>query len=296
MSSIYLPPTQTELPDHTQLPETDGSIVENFLEFPLGFLLTDSLEHVLELMHPNGRYLIGHDSGIYWHHVEESPLQGCKSPDWFYVPDTAPMPPGEYRRSYVMWKEHIPPQVVLEFVSGDGSEEHDATPGKGKFWVYEQGIQAAYYGIFDAKSSDLEVYRLSEGVYEQLAPNARGKYFIAPLGVELGVWYGVYARMKMPWLRWWDSEGSLLEGGWEREKRERLAKERETLAKKKAERLAERERLAKEQAEQRAELDRSAKERAERRAEQDRSAKEQAEQRAEQLAAKLRALGIDPEA
>jgi Uma2 family endonuclease len=304
MSSIYLPPpTDTELPDHTQLPETDGSIVENFQEFPLGMLLTDSLRPVINVLHPDGRYAIGCDSGIYWRNVKEEPLRGCKSPDWFYVPGVAPMPPGMYRRSYVMWNEHVPPQLILEIVSGDGSEERDATPEKGKFWVYEQAIRAAYYGIFESESSSLEMYQLVGNRYRRLAPNAHGRYFIPALGVELGIWYGVYADMTMPWLRWWDSDGTLLKGGWEAEEQERLAKERECSAKKKAERLAERERLAKEQTEQRAELERSAKERAEQRAEQERSAKEQerlakeqAEQRAEQLAAKLRALGIDPEA
>ena len=28
---------------------------------------------------------------------------------------------GELRRSYVLWQEHVPPQVVVEFVSGTGA-------------------------------------------------------------------------------------------------------------------------------------------------------------------------------
>ena len=99
MSSIYLPPTETELPDHTQLPETDGSIVENFDEFPLGMLLTDSLRPLMEFMHPYGDFAIGHDSGISYRNVPEARLQGCKSPDWYYVPNVKPFPPDERRRS-----------------------------------------------------------------------------------------------------------------------------------------------------------------------------------------------------
>ncbi len=107
----------------------------------------------------------------------------------------------------------------MEFVSGDGAEERDTTPGTGKFWVYEQAIGAAYYGIFDATSSSLEMYRLVEGRYQQMALNPSGRYFMPPLRVELGVWYGDYARMTLPWLRWWDAKGNLLLTGHERAER-----------------------------------------------------------------------------
>ncbi len=210
MSSIHLRPTQTELPDHTQLPETDGSIVENFLEFPQGMLLTSSLRPVLERLHPDGRFVIGHDTGIYWRYVAEEPLSGCKSPDWFYVPGVEPMLGDAYRRSYVLWKERVPPQIVLEFVSGDGSEERDATPETGKFWVYEQAIRAAYYGIFESDLSSLEMYQLEGSRYQRMTTNAHGRFLIPQLGVELGVWHGIYSSMKAPWLRFWDARGNLL--------------------------------------------------------------------------------------
>ena len=49
----------TSLPDHTQLPESDGSFVKNFQEHPQSLLLTDSLWPVLEQLHPNAVLSIG---------------------------------------------------------------------------------------------------------------------------------------------------------------------------------------------------------------------------------------------
>src|SRR5262249_31738081 len=92
-------PTATEPPDapppdHTQLPCEDGSFVNNFQEHPQSNLLTECLTPRLEELHPDGLYCIGCDSGIYWRHTEP-PLDGCKAPDWFYVPGVPPMLDGQ---------------------------------------------------------------------------------------------------------------------------------------------------------------------------------------------------------
>jgi hypothetical protein len=92
----------TSLPDHTQLPDSDGAIVENFQEHAQGSLLTDSLRPVLERRHPGARNCIGHDSGIYWR-LADPPLRGAVAPDWFYVPGVPPTLGGQVRRSYVLW-------------------------------------------------------------------------------------------------------------------------------------------------------------------------------------------------
>jgi Uma2 family endonuclease len=248
------------LPDHTQLPDSDGNFVKNFQEHPQSIVLTSSIEPVLQKLHPDGCYCIGQDSGIYWR-LTEPAEKGAEAPDWFYVPNVPPLLDGEYRRSYVLWKEFIAPLIALEFVSGNGSEERDATPpGQidqvGKFWVYEQAIRIPFYGIFEAKKALVEVYHLVDGRYEKLAANDRGHYPIAPMGVELGI----QEDQGIPWLRWWDDLGNLLLTGDERAVG--------------AEAIANQERFAKQQAEQR---------------------QQQAEQKAARLAEKLRELGIDPE-
>lgn len=220
---VVLPPP---FPDHTQLPESDGSFVfakravgKNFQEHPQSILLTDSIGQVLKEIHPDGHYAIGQDCGIYWRETDP-PEKGAEAPDWFYVPNVPPKLDGEIRRSYVIWREYIAPLIALEFASGNGEEERDQTPlsrseeGKvtkpGKFWVYEQIIRIAYYGIYEIKTGNLEVYEFLKGFYHKMKPNQRGHYPIEPLGIELGLWQGTYQNQNQLWLRWWDNQGNLL--------------------------------------------------------------------------------------
>ncbi len=225
----------TGWPDHTQLPESDGTFVKNFQEHPQSILLTDSITPVFQSIHPDGNYCIGQDSGIYWRLTE--PLErGAEAPDWFYVPNVPPTIDGQLRRSYVMWQEFVAPLIVLEFVSGNGAEERDRTPllrsgqqetKPGKFWIYENVIRPAFYGIYEVTKASVEVYHLIEDRYQLVAANERGHYPIEPLGVELGIWQGRYQNVELPWLRWWDSAGNLLLSGAERAEQERQRADRE---------------------------------------------------------------------
>jgi Uma2 family endonuclease len=204
------------LPDHKQLPESDGTFVKNFQEHPQSIVLTSSITPVLEKLHPDGQYCIGQDSGIYWRLIEP-PEKGAEAPDWFYVPNVSPMLDGEFRRSYVLWKEFVAPLIAIEFVSGNGSEERDTTPPSetekaGKFWVYEQAIRIPFYVIFDGWKDSLEVYHLVDGRYAKIQSNERGHFAIAPMGVEIGM----QQEGATTWLRWWDASGNLLLTGDER--------------------------------------------------------------------------------
>jgi Uma2 family endonuclease len=266
-ASLAVPTTPLTLPDHKQLPDSDGTFVKNFQEHPQSIVLTSSIEPILQKLHPDGRYCIGQDSGIYWR-MMEPPEKGAEAPDWFYVPNVSPMLDGEYRRSYVLWKEFVAPLIAIEFVSGNGAEERDATPPSenekaGKFWVYEQAIRIPFYVIFDGFRDKLEAYHLLDGRYVKMPPNDRGHYAIAPMGVELGL----IVENGVSWLRWWDESGDLLLTGDERaiaEKQARLE----------AEAIAE---------QQKAIADLAT------------LAQQQAEQKAQRLAERLRSLGYDPE-
>lgn len=255
------------LPDHTTLPDSDGAIVNNFQEHPQSVLLTESVKPVLRELRPDGHYVIGQDTGIYWKIDLEHPLRGCKSPDWFVVLGVPPMLKGVARRSYVIWQEKVTPVIALEFVSGDGSEERDRTPETGKFWVYEQAIRIPFYGIYEVKKASVEMYRLEGDVYRLMSPNERGHFPIPELGLELGIWRGVYDNMDLPWMRWWDADGHLLPSGDERattalRERETAFRERETAVREKKAAVQE---------------------------------KKAALERAERLAERLRALGEDPD-
>jgi Uma2 family endonuclease len=247
------------LPDHTQLPESDGTFVKNFQEHPQSLLLTSAIYPVLDALHPDAHYCIGQDCGIYWR-LTDPPERGAEAPDWFYVPNVPPLVDGKMRRSYVMWKEIIAPLIAIEFVSGDGSEERDATSPfagdnakAGKFWVYEQAIRVPFYAIYEVEHASVEVYELIANHYQRCNPNERGHYPIAPMGVELGIWQGREGNQTLPWLRWWDSAGNLLLTGDERANQEK------------------------------------------RRANQEEQRANQERQRAERLAEQLRSLGVNPE-
>jgi hypothetical protein len=43
--AFWPPELPTSLPDHTQLPDSDGAFVKNFQEHPQSILLTDSILH-----------------------------------------------------------------------------------------------------------------------------------------------------------------------------------------------------------------------------------------------------------
>ena len=222
------------LPDHTQLPESDGNFARSLQEHPQSILLTDSIRPILEKIHPEKQYCIGQDSGIYWR-IAEPLEQGAVSPDWYYLPNVPPLLNGKFRRSYVLWQEFIPPLIIIEFALDNGWEERDKTPlirgenestqRPGKFWVYEQIIRPAYYAIYEVEKSGVEVYRLVEGKFELIESNEQGHYPIRRLGLELGIWFGEYYNVELPWLRWWDSEGNLLTTSEEAWAQERLRAE-----------------------------------------------------------------------
>jgi hypothetical protein len=271
MSIAELP---ASMPTHLDLPDTDNKPVDNFFQTAQAYLLTGSLRPHLDQLHPDGNYIVGSDSGIYWTYKKKDPLSGCKAPDFFYVPGVPNELNGVIRRSYVMWQEGVSPLAVMEFVSGDGSEERDDTPERGKFWVYERGIQARFYVIFDSVRRALEVFELIRGRYKPLKPEPSGRFRITPMKLDLGIWEGTFHSISSNWLRAWDLNGRLIPSP------EEVAELRKQ--------ETERERNRAEQERNRAEQERN-------RAEQERNRAEQERQRADALATRLRELGIDPD-
>lgn len=215
-----LRPYTGRIPDHTTLPDKDGTFVRNSYEYWQNHLLTGSILPVADRLFPQGNYFIGEDCGIYWQ-LTEPPERGVKAPDWFFVPEVPRLLEGQMRRSYVLWREGGIPLLILEYVSGDGAEERDRTPQEGKFWIYENRVRSAYYGIWEPNAEALEMYALHAGQYTRLQPNESGRFVITRLDVELGVWRGTFGGYEAPWLRWWNPKGERL--GTEGERADRLA-------------------------------------------------------------------------
>lgn len=203
----------TDNPDEwpeSHLPDEDG-IPRPHFHFPQACLLSEVLGPVVRAAHPDGRYIVGANSGIYWSLTPE-PLDGCKAPSWYYVPNVYPNPGGRPRRYYEQYREFQPPRLLVEFVREDGSEEHDMTENRGKMWVYEQRIRAEHFFIFDQPSATLEAFQLDATTerFVPIAANERGHFPVAPMGIELGVWQGEYKNDHDAWLRAWDANGELV--------------------------------------------------------------------------------------
>ena len=224
-------------------------------------------------------YFTGMDLNLYYdpHHT-----QWYKRPDWFLALGAGRLYRGrELRESYVVWDEPANPFLVVELLS-PGTEAEDLgerfpRPGRppGKWQVYEQILQIPYYFVFDRyrNSQGLRGFKWESGGYEAVAI-AQQRYWVEELALGLGVWEGTYQGIDHRWLRWYTAAGDWLPTPAER---------------------AEQEHQRAEQERQRAEQERQRAEQECQRAEQERQRAEQECQRAERLAARLRALGIDPE-
>lgn len=236
MASVLAPlKLGDSLPDHLQLPDRDGVPVRNSLEPWQSTLLSETLKPVLQERFPDGDYFIGQDCGIYWERTDP-PALGCKAPDWYLVLGVPHLLDGIMRRSYVLWQEMVSPLMLLEYASDGGAEERDATPKRGKFWVYERRIRPPFYGIFLPEQGAIEMYHVVEDRFARMPANAAGRFPIAALGVELGIWHGNYGGYEFGWMRWWDAHGNLLLTG---EERVAKSEERATKSEERAAKLAE---------------------------------------------------------
>ncbi len=147
-----------------------------------------------------------------------------KAPDWFYARNVQPLPSQEIRRSYTPNLEGDIPAIVMEFLSATPSDEYSIKPSypPGKWFFYEQVLRVPIYVIFEPAAGVLEVYQLdSGGRYQPQQPDLNGRYWVAGVGLFLGVWQGTKAERSGYWLRWWDESGQMLLWGVEMVERER---------------------------------------------------------------------------
>jgi Uma2 family endonuclease len=241
--------------------------VENIQQPALAAGLTDALG-------ANGRLrpemLLGTNFGLV---AKVKHKTVVKAPDWFYIPRVNPLPEGIVRRSYTSKLDGDRVAIVMEFLSdGDNGElSVRSTYPYGKFYFYEKILKVPTYVTYDPYEAELEVRCLKKGGYHSQQPNSEGRFWIPELSLWLGLWSGVRlggALSTSTWLRWWDESGNMLL--WS-EEQVRLEQEQVLMAREQAAIAQEQVAIAQEQA-------------------------SIAQERADLLAAKLRELGIDPEA
>jgi len=270
MSAVQRPAISTPIvklwrPAHrlvVHYPDSDGKpMAENDAQY---WSITDTRFALEQWYHENPNVYVGADLLIYY--VEGDPSKSV-APDVFV---SLGVPKG-YRRTYLIWEEGKPPDVVFEIAS-PGTWRADITS---KRRLYERlGIDE--YFLFDPLAEFLDPilqgYRLVGGVYEPLPllPPGRGEMGLVSKVLGLELWAKVNDDEDVPYvLRLYDpvSEEWLPTPAWsEAERRAEAA----------AHRAAE-ERAAQEAAARRAAEERAAQEAAARRAAEARVAELEAE-------------------
>jgi Uma2 family endonuclease len=206
--------TWEKLPDDFVL---DDEPVDNINQPPLAAALTESLEIAGKL--PT-HTLTTTNYGIC---ATVNQKIVVKAPDWAYVPSIR-VPREEVERSYTPQLQGDIPAIVMEFLSDTEGGEYSIKPTypPGKWFFYERVLEVPNYVIFEPDTGELEVYQLDEQRRYQLQnSDANNRYWIAQMGLFLGVWQGTRENRTGYWLRWWDEHGQLLL--WGSERAERLA-------------------------------------------------------------------------
>lgn len=183
--------------------------------------------------------------------------QDFRGPDFFAVLGV----PTRERKSWVVWDEGKGPHVVIELLS-ESTAEQDKTEKKR---IYQEQLRVPEYFWYNPfNPEDWAGFALRDGVYQPLVREADQGFVSQQLGLRLILWQGPYRDLEIVWLRWATLDGEVLP----------TDKELSRRAQREADRVKQEANRVKQEAEQKV---------------------SEAERRAEQLAARLRAMGVDPE-
>jgi len=234
----------------TNLPYDDGEPLETPRHRAAMNLLIDSLDH-----HWSDRsdYFVGGNMFLYYSAAQVK-NKDFRGPDFFTVLGVDRFTTRKY---WAIWDEAGKyPDIIIELMS-DSTATIDTQEKKR---IYERTFKTPDYFVYNPYApQSLQGWHLDQNQqYQPLDPNPQGHLWCKALELWVGVWEGTINREFAPWLRFYDTTGSLVL-------------------------------LASEAAQQQAEQAQQQAEQAQQQAEQERL-------RADQLAEKLRSLGVDPDA
>src|SRR3990172_4167639 len=245
----------------------DSIVIED--DEPVDSIFSEKQQRLLvETLHvswkPERLFMASANVGIFYH-----PKEPAIVPDMYLSLDVKSEDDIKKREnlSYFVWKYGKPPEVAAEVVSNTRGGELDRKVNRYAL------IGVLYYVVLDPLhvygEEELCVFQLHAGRYM-----VRQNRWLEKVGLGLTLWEGEYEGWEKRWLRWIDDKGQLLLTGQERSTQEERRADY-------AEQAAFKEWLRAEQERQRAEQAEAV------------LAKKQ--ERVERLAARLRALGIEPE-
>lgn len=192
-------------------------------------------------------------------------------------------------RSYFVWIYGKFPDLVIEIVSN--TEGGEATSKRKLYGEMRIPIYVIFDPLNQLGGGVLQVLNLVHNKYEPVLAS-----WLPEIGLGLLLWEGSYAGLHGEWLRWCDQSGEILPTGDERAVQEQHraddADQRAADEKQSAIRALQRA----DQEQQRADDEQQRADDEQRRADGEQRRAESAEQREAKLLAKLRVLGVDPDA
>ncbi len=192
--------------------------------------MTFFIDVVRQAMAERGRqdFFVGGDMFLYYSFEQarriasEGPPKKnrFRGPDVFFVADV----PGRLdRKAWVVWEEDGRyPNLIVELLS-ESTARVDRTTKKE---LYESVFRTPEYFLYDPETGELEGFRLYEGSYQHLKPDARGWLWSRELDLWLGRWQGERAGFDTTWLRLYDRDGRLISTSEEAERRHADAERR----------------------------------------------------------------------
>ncbi len=174
-------------------------------------------ELVKQLMKERGRsdYFVGGNMFVYYsleqaRQVAEDVAADIvdqrryRGPDVFYVGGVEGQ---RKRRTWTVWNEgYRYPEVIVELLSVS-TATIDRTVKKD---LYAGTFRTPEYFYYDPDKLKLEGFRLAGKSYRPIVPTAQGRLWSERLGVELGLWQGVYQESTDTWVRLFHADGRLV--------------------------------------------------------------------------------------
>lgn len=182
------------------LPEDDGEPLETLWHRHQINLSIDTIKQ----RWPHRRdFLVAGNMFIYYS-LQQVRNKDYKGPDVFLVKDVSPEP---LRTKWVTWEENGRlPNVIIELMSAS-TKRTDLTTKKD---LYEKVFHTSEYFCYDPDKLVLRGWRLIDGVYKDIRPNAKGQLWSEELEAWMGIWRGRYLQDDHVWLCLFDADGLLI--------------------------------------------------------------------------------------
>jgi Uma2 family endonuclease len=214
--SLENPATLTDLPETfvdweppsppTDLIFDDGEPLESNRHRIAMNVLIDS---VLVAFEGRTNYFVGGNMFVYYSR-DQAMNRDFRGPDFFAVLDVED---NRERQGWVVWEEEGRyPNVIIELMS-PSTARNDKTIKKD---LYERTFRTPAYYVYDPfDPTSFEGWHLGASQrYQPIQPNDQGWLWCEPLGLWVGTWEGCIRREPMSgschWLRFYDETGALV--------------------------------------------------------------------------------------